>query len=1494
MNNTYPKQQGLYNPNNEHDACGVSFVVNIDGDKSHAIVENGLKVLENMSHRGAEGADSKSGDGAGILTQIPHEFILLHGIPVPERGKYGTGLVFLPKDEKLREKCYTIIRKQVELEGLTLMPIREVPVDSSVIGETAKAAEPFIVQIFITGDSGASLEKRLYEIRKRIEHEVIERYNNCQTCYIVSLSSTKIIYKGMLTSSQLRSYYIDLSNPYYTTSIALVHSRFSTNTFPAWHLAQPFRMLGHNGEINTITGNRIWMNATCPHIAKQQFKNSESMQPILLPNVSDSASLDNALEFFVMSGMSLTRAIAMLVPENFNDKNPISPELRGFYDYHSIFMNPWDGPAALLFTDGRYVGGMLDRNGLRPARYLITTDGMMVVASETGVLDIEGEKVKEKGRLRPGKILMVDTLTGSVSYDFKVKGDLAAEYSYKEWLDKNRVHLNEITSGRKVSHKLESYEQMLKAFGYTSEDIDRVILPMAESGSEPVGSMGDDTPLAFMSEHPQPLFNYFKQRFAQVTNPPIDPLRENLMMSISGHVGCAASDLITPAEEHCKVVRLANPVTTSREMDILDHLDYKGFRTTRLSILFNPKEGKAGLERRLVELSLEAEKAVDNGCNYIIISDRGVDAENAPIPSLLALAKIHHVLLEKKKRTSTALIVESAEPRDIMQIALLVGFGASGVCPYMVYAILDKLVADKRIQLDYDTAEKHFIKAVDKGVKKIISKMGISTVRSYRGAQLFDCIGLADEFTDKYFSGCNSAVGGVTLDRVVDDLIKNFNSGYAAGKSLELEPKSLELENAGVYSYKKDGVEHAWSPIMVSSLRKAVREGDYNKFKEFTALSNNKNAPIFLRDLMEIKGSKGIDISEVESAEAIIKRFVAGAMSFGALSVKAHELLARAMNSLGAASNTGEGGEDPARYVVDEEGKTTRSSIKQIASGRFGVDAEYLVNADEIQIKAAQGAKPGEGGQLPGYKVNELVAKTRHSIPGITLISPPPHHDIYSIEDLAQLINDIRNVNPTAKISVKLVAECGIGTIAAGVVKAKANKVIISGCDGGTGASPLSSTKFAGLPVEIGLAEVQQTLILNKLRGKVVIQADGQLKTGLDVVKMALLGAEEYAFGTAALIAMGCIMDRKCHTNKCPVGIATQNEEYTCKFSAKQEHVENYFRYLAQEVREILAAMGCKSLNEIIGHSELLAPNKLCTSKFPKISFNKLFYRPNVETAISYNEEYADVHTVVNNKDSEFIRQISLSIDSQIPVTLNGTVCNTDLSVGAMISGIVARKYGNAGLKDDTINISLKGSAGQSFGAFLMKGITLRLEGDANDYVGKGLSGGKIVVMPPKKSTFQPENNTIAGNTLLYGATQGEVFINGRVGERFCVRNSGALAVVEGVGDHACEYMTGGRVVVLGPVGRNFAAGMSGGIAYIWNCKDNFDFFCNMDMVEITLLNEDDKRELFNYIVSHNHNTHSPLAKKILNNWESFSKEFLKVTPIEYKKILDHETSVIR
>ena len=1458
-----PPQGGLYSPEYEHDACGVGFVVHLKGDRSHEIIDSGLRVLEHMNHRGAEGADSRDGDGAGIMTQIPHEFILLHGIPVPERGKYGTGLVFLSKDPARQQRQLELIRREIAREGLTLMHVRDVPVDSSIPGPNAAATEPAIRQLFVTGDQGDRLERRLYLVRKRIEREATDGL------YIVSLSTRRIVYKGMLTSLQLRDYFPDLRDPYYTSAIALVHSRFSTNTFPRWDLAQPFRMLGHNGEINTIGGNRSWMQAREPLLHSELLGPTTDFGPIIQPGMSDSASLDNALEFFVQAGMSLPHALAMMVPESFNAKNAISRELKGFYDYHSIFMEPWDGPATILFSDGRYIGGMLDRNGLRPARYLITDDDIMVVASETGVLEVDPARIRERGRFRPGKMLLVDTQEGTLRYDAQVKAALAAEHPYADWIERQRVTLGEIRSGRRVSHTVDEYDRMLRAFGYTAEDIDRMILPMTERSSEPIGSMGNDTPPAVLSEKPHRLFDYFRQKFAQVTNPPIDPLREELVMSLTGYIGAIRSDLLTPKEEHCKVVRLFNPLITNRELDILQHLEYKGFYTTRLSMLFPARSGAEGLAEALDRLCSEAERAVDEGKNYIILSDRGVSADQAPVPSLLALSAIHHHLIRRGKRAQTALIVESAEPREVMHIALLIGFGASAVCPYLAFAVLDRLVSDKRVQLDYDTAEAHYIRAIDKGLLKIISKAGISTLRSYRGARMFESIGLSAGLLERYFDSMPSPVGGISLADLATATLRAHADGFGHTATTE-----GNLPDEGFYLYRKGGEQHAWTPKMIAALRQAASTGSAEKYEQFAALADSPDHPIFLRNLLRFRPTNAVPLESVEPAGEIMKRFVTGAMSFGSISREAHEAIALAMNRIGGRSNTGEGGEEPSRLHSE-----ARSAIKQVASGRFGVTAEYLVNADEIQIKVAQGAKPGEGGQLPGYKVDEMVARTRHSLPGITLISPPPHHDIYSIEDLAQLIFDLKNVNPTARVSVKLVAELGIGTVAAGVAKAKADMIVVSGGDGGTGASPVSSIRYAGMPFELGLAEVQQTLMRNGLRGTVSLQADGQLKTGRDVLVAAMLGAEEYAFSTAPLVALGCVMDRKCHSNCCPVGIATQNPAWRSKFRGSADNIVHYFTLLAEDVRRHLAALGFTRLEEVIGRSDLL-------EQIPAggLDLERLLWRVDKGPARQHSSA---PRTVPNPLDDEILRRSAPALDGCHPVEMSLRVANTDRSVGSRLSGEVARRYGGGGLQSGTITVNLTGSAGQSLGAFLTRGITLNLEGDANDYLGKGLSGGRIVVRPSLESHFLPQENTIAGNTLLYGATSGEVFIGGRAGERFAVRNSGATAVVEGVGDHGCEYMTGGRVVVLGPVGRNFAAGMSGGIAYVWNPAGDFDFYCNMEMIEITIPSEAaELAELRSLIADHCRLTGSPLAAQLLESWPASARQFVKVTPIEYKRFL--------
>ena len=1482
-----PKQLGLYEASHEHDACGVGMLVNIQGGKSHELVESALKVLENMRHRGAEGADNKTGDGAGIMLQIPHEFILLQGIPVPEKGKYGTGLLFLPKDGKDQAVILSVIIEEIEKEGLTLMHLRNVPTCPEILGEAALANEPDIKQIFITGfTESETADRKLYIIRKRIENRI--RKSDIPTredFYIVSLSTKNIVYKGMLSSLQLRNYFPDLTNSYFTSGLALVHSRFSTNTFPTWGLAQPFRLLAHNGEINTIRGNRGWMEARESVLSSPALGDIREIRPIVQPGMSDSASLDNVLEFLIMSGLSLPHAMAMLVPESFNEKNPISEDLKAFYEYHSILMEPWDGPAALLFSDGRYAGGMLDRNGLRPARYLITQGGMMVVASEVGVMDFEPGDIKEKGRLQPGKILLIDTEKGEIYYDGELKKQLAEAKPYRTWLAGNRIELDELKSGRKVSHSVENYDSMLRIFGYSKEDVERLIVPMCTTGAEPINSMGNDTPLAVLSDKPQLLYNYFRQQFAQVTNPPIDPIREELVMSLTEYIGAVGMNILTPSENHCKMVRLNHPILNNAQLDILCNIRYKGFKTVKLPLLFEVAKGCQGLQEALATLCKQAEESVNEEVNYIVLSDRDVDAAHAAIPSLLAVSAVHHHLISVGKRVQTALIVESGEIREVMHAALLLGFGASALNPYMAFAVIDKLVNEKEIQLDYATAEKKYIKSVCKGLFKIMSKMGISTIRSYRGAKIFEAVGLSEELSNAYFGGLSSRIGGIRLDEVARDAIAFHKEGMEV---LKKKGEAELLPNRGLYAFRKDGEKHAWNPETISTLQLATRLGSYKKFKEFTAMVDSKESPIFLRDFLDFRRAP-ISIDRVEPVENIVQRFVTGAMSYGSISREAHEAMAIAMNKLHGRSNTGEGGEDRARFMPREDGTSLRSAIKQVASGRFGVTAEYLVNADEIQIKIAQGAKPGEGGQLPGFKVDEVIAKTRHSIPGISLISPPPHHDIYSIEDLAQLIFDLKNVNPRAKISVKLVAESGVGTIAAGVAKAKADLIVISGAEGGTGASPASSIRYAGISPELGLSETQQTLVLNGLRGQVMLQVDGQLKTGRDIILMAMLGAEEFGFATSALIVLGCVMMRKCHQNTCPVGVATQNEELRKRFRGRSEYLVNFFTFLAQEVREYLAEIGVERLDDIIGRTDLIVrkPDD-GIRKHQLISFDKLLARVDNEAAIRHVTDQQ--HGIDHVKDVEMLHAAAEAVENQKEISLEYTIANTDRACGAMLSGVIAAKYGEKGLPEHTLNVKFKGSAGQSFGAFLVPGVNFKLEGEANDYLGKGLSGGRIAVLPPVRSNFEAEKNTIAGNTLLYGATSGEVYINGRAGERFAVRNSGATAVVEGVGDHCCEYMTGGRVVVLGQTGRNFAAGMSGGVAYVWNRDGNFDYFCNMEMVELSLIEEASyRKELHELIRQHYLYTGSKLARTMLDDWPRYADQFIQVVPIEYKKVLQEE-----
>lgn len=1387
--------KGLYNAEYEHDACGVGMVVNIHGNKSHELVDNALKVLENMRHRGAEGADNKTGDGAGIMLQIPHEFILLQGIPVPEKGKYGTGLVFLPKDEAQQQDILSIMIEEIEREGLSLMHLRNVPTNPDCLGETALASEPDIKQLFVTGvtDNRVSyFERTLYLIRKRIERRVKNK-----DFYICSLSSKNIIYKGMLSSLQLRQYFPDLTNNYFTSGLALVHSRFSTNTFPTWSLAQPFRLLCHNGEINTIRGNRGWMQARESVLSSEALGSIKDISPIIQPGMSDSASLDNVFEFFVMSGLSLPHAMALMVPESFNDKNPISEDLKAFYEYHSILMEPWDGPAALLFSDGRYAGGMLDRNGLRPARYTITRNDMMVVASEVGVMDFEPSEIAEKGRLQPGKILLIDTQEGKIYYDGEIKERLAAEHPYRQWLSTNRIQLEKLKSGRKVSNAVDNLVRRELMFGFGEEDIENTIIPMCVNGQEPTASMGNDTPLAVLSDRPQVFFDYFRQQFAQVTNPAIDSIRENLVMSLTEYIGRVGTGILIPDETNCKMVRLPHPILNNTQLDILCNIRYKGFNTVKLPILFECAKGEDGLREALDNLCKQAERSVDDGYNYIILTDRDIDETHAAIPSLLAVSAVHHYLISVGKRVQTALIVESGEIRETMHAALLLGYGASALCPYMTFAILDDLVKRGKVQENYETAEANYIKAVKKALLKIMAKMGISTIRSYRGAKIFESIGLSESLLKTYFGTETSTIGGIGLETIARDAIAMHDAGFAKTVCTDFLP------NYGLFHYRKDGIKHAWNPETISTLQLATRMGSYKKYKEFTRLVDEKDAPIFIRDFLDFKRNP-IDIDKVEPVESIVKHFVVGAMSFGALSREAHEAIALAMNKLGARSNTGEGGEDNERFHSKYDGISLSSKTKQIASGRFGVTTEYLVNAEELQIKVAQGAKPGEGGQLSGFKVNEIIAKTRHSIPGISLISPPPHHDIYSIEDLAQLIFDLKNVNPKAAISVKL-------------------------------------------------------------------------------------GAEEFGFGTLALIVLGCVMMRKCNLNTCPLGVTTQNPELRKNFIGKYEYLVNYFTFLAREVREYLAEMGYTRLDDIVGHTELIVRKEVEKGSKPSmLDFTRLLNRESGNCSLYHTT--AQIHDLGNILDRQIIRSAQKAIEEKEEVNLDYAIKNTDRAVGTMLSGMIAGKYGYDGLPDSTINIKFKGSAGQSFGAFLVSGVSFKLEGETNDYFAKGLSGGRIAILPPVRSNFEAEDNIIAGNTGLYGATSGELYINGKVGERFAVRNSGAIAVIEGAGDHCCEYMTGGRVVVLGETGRNFAAGMSGGVAYVWDKHHNFDYFCNMDMVEINLVDESNyRKELHELIRQHYLYTGSKLARTMLDDWNRYVEDFVQVVPIEYKRVLQEE-----
>jgi len=1492
-----PPAQGLYDPAHEHDACGIGFVASISGEKSHDIIRKGIQVLLNLAHRGACGCDPETGDGAGVLIQIPHKFFAREceklGFRLPKPGGYAVGMTFLPVEKHQRLQCEGILERIIKEEGLKLLGWRDTPVYASAIGRVARASQPYIQQVFVAcapGMDEAAFERKLYVVRKRGENEVRESgIEDAETFYLPSLSCRTIVYKGLLLAQQIENFYRELSDPDVVSALCLVHQRFSTNTFPSWQRAHPYRYIAHNGEINTLRGNVNWMHARQSLLASPLFgEDLKKLYPIIAPDGSDSANFDNVVELLLQGGRSLPHVMAMLIPEAWAGNPHINPDKRAFYEYHACVMEPWDGPAAIAFTDGRVIGATLDRNGLRPGRYVVTHDGLVVMASEAGVLDVPAEQVKRKGRLQPGKMFLVDTAEGRIISDKEIKQTLAARQPYAQWLADNQITIDQLPEPTRMHFPdAEALLRRQRAFGYSDEDLRMILGPMARKGEEPVGSMGTDTPLACLSDKPQSLFNYFKQLFAQVTNPPIDPIREEMVMSLISYIG-SERNILEEVPESCHMLKLAHPLLTNRELEKLRRVSNRDLLATTLPALFRASEGEAGLKRALDELCQRASLAVKAGYSLLILSDRGVDKGYAPIPCLLALAAVHNLLVREETRTQVALITESGEPREVMHFALLSGYGASAINPYLALESVENLAFRGELGDDMtpEMAVKHFLKAIKKGLLKTFSKMGISTLQSYQGAQVFEAIGLNKELVDKYFAGTTSRLEGVSLSVLAAEALLKHE--YAFRPLTDFE---TELAVGGSYHQRVNGEYHLLNPETISKLQHAVRQESFKTFQEYTDLIDNQSASLCtLRGLMRWKKSETpVPLEEVEPAQEIVKRFTTGAMSFGSISKEAHETLAIAMNRIGGKSNTGEGGEDEERFKPDPNGDLRRSAVKQVASARFGVTANYLVNADELQIKMAQGAKPGEGGQLPGHKVDEVIARLRHSIPGVGLISPPPHHDIYSIEDLAQLIYDLKNINPKARIAVKLVAEVGVGTVAAGVAKAHADVVLISGDSGGTGASPLSSIKHAGIPWELGLAETQQVLLLNDLRSRIRVQTDGKLQTGRDVVIAALLGAEEFGFATTPLIAMGCIMMRKCHLNTCSVGIATQDPELRKHFQGQPEHVINFFFFIAEQVRQYMAQLGFRKLDDMVGRVDLLdAKDAIEHWKARGLDFSAILYNPPVPSRVARRCVHTQDHGLEGALDHHLVEHSLDALLSLNSVEINLPVRNIHRSVGTILSGEIARRYGSAGLPDDTIRIHLSGSAGQSLGAFLVKGVTLRLEGDANDYVGKGLSGGRIIVYAPDGSSFAPEENIIIGNVALYGATSGEAFFNGVAGERFAVRNSGSTAVVEGVGDHGCEYMTNGLVVVLGSCGRNFAAGMSGGIAYVFDEYGDFtEKRCNLESVDLEPLMEPADVELVRGLVTrHADLTGSGRAKWILDNWQEASGRFIKVFPHEYKRVL--------
>src|SRR5689334_9956667 len=1519
-----PPKQGLYDPRHEHDACGVGFVAHIKGRKSHDIVEKGLTILNNLRHRGATGADPLHGDGAGLLVQIPDAFFREEmaklEVKLPKAGAYGVGMVFLPRDPAARAACKREIERAIKNEGQHLLGWREVPVDDASLGPTARGTMPVIRQVFVGAGRGQldrdAFERKLYIIRKGLGHAIRALgLSNAGEFYVPSFSHRTIVYKGMLLAEQVGRFYTDLGDKRFVSALCLSHQRFSTNTFPTWDLAHPFRFIAHNGEINTLNGNLNWIKSRQATIhSKLLGEDLDKIWPLIYDGQSDSASFDNALELLVMGGYPIAHAMMLMIPEAWAGNPLMDAKRRAFYEYHAALMEPWDGPAAVAFTDGKFIGATLDRNGLRPARYFITDDDLIVMSSEMGVLDIPQEKIVKKWRLQPGKMLLVDIEHGRIVSDDELKRDLAGQRPYQDWLDRTQIRLEDIPTPWEIpTPDVDKLLDRQQAFGYTQEDLKLLLTPMASAGEEAIGSMGDDTPVAVLSNRAKPLYAYFRQLFAQVTNPPIDPIREQLVMSLVSFIGPRPNLLSPDSTEPVMRLEVSQPILTFEDMEKLRRAStftQGHFKSDVLSMCYPADWGVPGMEPALAQLCADAVDAVKKGTNIIILTDRDLSPSQVPIPALLATAAVHHHLVRAGLRTRCGLVVETGSAREVHHFACLAGFGAEAIHPNLAFATLLDIKDALPQKVDDKELVKRYIKAIGKGMLKVMSKMGISTYQSYCGAQIFEAVGLSEEFVERYFTGTATAVEGIGLAQVAEETVRLHRLAYSDAPLYR-----DQLDPGGEYAYRIRGEAHMWTPDSIAKLQHAARANSFSTYKEYARLINEQGEKLLtLRGLFSLRESANpVPIEDVEPAKEIVKRFATGAMSLGSISHEAHSTLAIAMNRIGGKSNTGEGGEDPARYIPLPNGDSMRSAIKQVAAGRFGVTTEYLVNADDLQIKMAQGAKPGEGGQLPGHKVSKYIAKVRHTVPGVGLISPPPHHDIYSIEDLAQLIHDLKNVNPAARVSVKLVSEIGVGTVAAGVAKAKADHVTISGHDGGTGASPLSSIKYAGSPWEIGLAETQQTLVLNKLRGRISVQADGQMKTGRDVVIGALLGADEFGFATAPLVVEGCVMMRKCHLNTCPVGIATQDPELIRKFTGKPEHVINYFFFVAEEVREWMAKMGFRTFDEMIGRVDMLDVRRGVEHwKARGLDFSKLFYQPKVEAGTPIRHVEAQDHGLAKALDHQLIDQATAALASKRPVAIESRIFNRNRTVGAMLSGEVARRYGHTGLADDTIHVKFKGTAGQSFGAWLAHGVTFELEGDCNDYVGKGLSGGRIVVYPPKDCPIVPEDNIIVGNTVMYGAIAGEAYFRGVAGERFAVRNSGATAVVEGVGDHGCEYMTGGTVIVLGKAGRNFAAGMSGGIAYVLDEEGDFTQRCNMAMVELEPIPEEesvaaaegggepeghgkvkidhvaghDDEMLKGLIQRHLLYTGSERARRVLENWAAYLPKFVKVMPLEYRRAL--------